>query len=777
MIKVFVSYRRDDSRHQAGRLYDHLVEHFGKEYIFKDVDSIPLGSDFREILTERVAGCDVFLAVIGDEWLSIAGSSGIRRLDDPGDFVRIEIEAALGRSIPVIPVLVGNSSVPKAEELPENLRELAYRNGTPVRPDPDFYHDVERLIRGIKAAVTGSRQPRTRHFGLVGLSGLLGVLAVILVGIIVYTTNNRARTKIGVDDPNGAAGKVPIRPDPTASGTAVSPEGPAPASVSQPLSPPHITPPLEKGPAVSSVVGTTSTKGGFQALFNGKDLAGWKVHPKQPGNWHVANGVLIGSGPALSHLYTERGDFADFHLRVEARFNKGGTSGVYLRCPFGPSLPSSEDPKWPDGFEATINNVRVVRNITGGLYPGVGNDVFIYDPPPIVPSGQWFTMEVIADGHALAVRVNGRPCAYKFDGSRLHRTGSIALQQYSPKTLVEFRTIDIKELNRPDQKDPREIRRFPAGTDPVTRVAFSPDGLGILSGGNSMEVMTRPGGGRFLWFNHNYEIRMWSVANGQNLFTKQGAGWIDKALALSSDGRYAASSENSVSEQPVLIWGLKTGKVLHKLMLKDRRTNRLCTALSFSADDRRVMVATTNGTVLSWDLVTEQEQPPNALGTGPRSEDDFRVADFTGDRQHLVTGSRTGVVQLWDLKSGKKLQTFAGHAGGIRIVTSSAEGRFILSAGSDSTVRLWDVASGVELKQLKIDDKRVRCIAFSPDSRRALSAGLDGPVHLWELANGEEVCRMEGHTMGVNSVAFSPDGRRAISGSDDRSVRLWQLPE
>ena len=69
MTSVFVSYRREDSRHQAGRLYDRLVAHFRPEQVFKDVDSIPLGLDFREILTEQVAGCDVFLAVIGDAWL------------------------------------------------------------------------------------------------------------------------------------------------------------------------------------------------------------------------------------------------------------------------------------------------------------------------------------------------------------------------------------------------------------------------------------------------------------------------------------------------------------------------------------------------------------------------------------------------------------------------------------------------------------------------------------------------------------------------------------
>jgi formylglycine-generating enzyme required for sulfatase activity/serine/threonine protein kinase len=165
MPSVFVSYRREDSRHQAGRLYDRLVARFGSGQVFKDVDSIPFGRDFRQVLTERVAACDVFLAIIGDEWLSVTGKSGTRRLDDPSDFVRIEIEAALNRDIPVIPVLVGNAPVPPAEELPECLRALSFRNGLAVRPDPDFHNDLDRLIRGIEEGVS-ARLDRSTPRGL-----------------------------------------------------------------------------------------------------------------------------------------------------------------------------------------------------------------------------------------------------------------------------------------------------------------------------------------------------------------------------------------------------------------------------------------------------------------------------------------------------------------------------------------------------------------------------------------------------------------------------------
>ena len=145
---IFITYRRDDSIDVTGRIYDRLCEYFGKENVFKDVDSIPLGVNFRKYLSDAVGKCDVLLTIIGRQWL--AGERGQRRLDDDRDFVRIEIEAALKRGIPVVPVLVQGSSMPRMEEVPETLWELIEQQGLPVRPDPDFHPDVLRLIKGIE---------------------------------------------------------------------------------------------------------------------------------------------------------------------------------------------------------------------------------------------------------------------------------------------------------------------------------------------------------------------------------------------------------------------------------------------------------------------------------------------------------------------------------------------------------------------------------------------------------------------------------------------------
>ena len=130
--QIFVSYRRSDSADIAGRIYNHIVDRFGKDPVFKDVDSIPLGFDFKEYIDRMVKEISVMLVIIGDRWLDASDASGKKRLENPLDFVRIEIESALGRDIPVIPLLVHGAKIPREESLPSSLRKLVYRNGIPI---------------------------------------------------------------------------------------------------------------------------------------------------------------------------------------------------------------------------------------------------------------------------------------------------------------------------------------------------------------------------------------------------------------------------------------------------------------------------------------------------------------------------------------------------------------------------------------------------------------------------------------------------------------------
>jgi len=147
---IFFSYRRNDSQGEAGRLFDDLVKRFGEDMVFMDVAGIEAGRDFRKAIEESVSKCGVLLVVMGPHWLDAKDESGARRLDDPGDFVRIETASALRRDIPVIPVLVHGAEMPRAEQLPENLKDLAYRNCielTHVRWKSDTQLLIEALRR------------------------------------------------------------------------------------------------------------------------------------------------------------------------------------------------------------------------------------------------------------------------------------------------------------------------------------------------------------------------------------------------------------------------------------------------------------------------------------------------------------------------------------------------------------------------------------------------------------------------------------------------------
>jgi len=158
-LRIFLSYRREDASGHAGRLYDALSARFGADNVFMDIDTIDLGADFAEVITRAVASCDVLIALIGRRWLT-------ERLENPDDFVRLEVEAGLNRDVDVIPACVQGASQPTSEQLPDGLAPLARRQGTELR-DIGWRDDVARLIERLERlerekAGEAAPQPRER---------------------------------------------------------------------------------------------------------------------------------------------------------------------------------------------------------------------------------------------------------------------------------------------------------------------------------------------------------------------------------------------------------------------------------------------------------------------------------------------------------------------------------------------------------------------------------------------------------------------------------------
>jgi pyruvate/2-oxoglutarate dehydrogenase complex dihydrolipoamide acyltransferase (E2) component len=150
--ELFICYRREDSEHAAGRLYERLIGAFGDDAVFMDIDSIPLGADFVDHVNEQIACCVATIVMIGPGWLDALDKRGRRRLDNPEDTVRAEIAAALKQKIPVIPVLVQNAAMPLAEELPDDIKVLARRNGIELSHGR-WKTDVDRLIDQLHTVV------------------------------------------------------------------------------------------------------------------------------------------------------------------------------------------------------------------------------------------------------------------------------------------------------------------------------------------------------------------------------------------------------------------------------------------------------------------------------------------------------------------------------------------------------------------------------------------------------------------------------------------------
>lgn len=181
---VFLSYRRGDTADVCGRMYDALGRAFGKGRLFKDVNNLRPGADFGNAITEILPKCRATLVLIGPQWLSALDDEGRRRLDDPNDWVRVEVETALSApNLYVVPVLVNGAQMPRAEELPVSLHGLLRRHAAVIRRDPDFHDDVTRLTQALRASVQS---------GVLDLAGLGGELKQAAVDIANSPQTGRA---------------------------------------------------------------------------------------------------------------------------------------------------------------------------------------------------------------------------------------------------------------------------------------------------------------------------------------------------------------------------------------------------------------------------------------------------------------------------------------------------------------------------------------------------------------------------------------------------------
>jgi WD40 repeat protein len=284
----------------------------------------------------------------------------------------------------------------------------------------------------------------------------------------------------------------------------------------------------------------------------------------------------------------------------------------------------------------------------------------------------------------------------------------------------------------------------------IQTVTFSPDGKLLAASSGS-----------------DAEIRVWRVADGQELMTFTGhTNWVC-SLKFSPEGQLLASGSD---DSTVRLWDIHTEQCLKVL---PTGTGGL-RSIAFRTDEQTLISGNADCTVRFWDLQTGE-----CLKILTGHTQWVTTVDCSLNGQLVASGSSDKTIRLWDASSGECLKILLSHTSSVLSVAFSPDNRVLASSSHDGTIRFWDVKTGQCLKTLGGQNKTVWAIAFSPDGQTLASShdddNDDATLKLWNIQTGECLRAFKGHTNFASSVAFNPDGQTLASGGDDLSVRLWEI--
>ena len=262
--------------------------------------------------------------------------------------------------------------------------------------------------------------------------------------------------------------------------------------------------------------------------------------------------------------------------------------------------------------------------------------------------------------------------------------------------------------------------------------------------------------------------RVWDLTTGDQI---GGVAWdADEGsdIASSPDGRYILTSHK---DKTLRLWDMNAGKEIRRIK-KDLPDMQYA---ALTPGGKQLLVA--GKTSISLFDTSTAEKIRQFQGPMDKDRLDIECLAISPDGHLAVTGGKDNTVRLWDLVTGKEIQSFQGHSGQITSVIFSPDNGQILSGSGDNTARLWDIASGKEVERLKGHTNFVSRLAFSPDGSQILTGSKDDTARLWQRATGKQIHVLKGHLSNITSVCFSPDARRLLTASGDRTVVVWDAKE
>jgi len=571
------------------------------------------------------------------------------------------------------------------------------------------------------------------------------------------------------------------------------------------------------------------------SLFNGRDLAGWKTHPADNAKWEVKDGILIGSGPNVGHLFSQRSDYENFHFKVEARINDAGNGGQYFRTQFEKSFPR--------GYEAQINSAGADPVKTGSLY----NLAPIKEM--LVPPDEWFTQEVIANGNHIVILVNGKKVVDFVDSANTHTTGHLALQHnrgfQGKDTVVQFRKIEVRELPR-RKSGTTAIESSKSWNTPAfqkweqatkalpekKQIEAVLKKLKELNKDFDGRVITENPTGTFLSFQFSIDfvtdispVRALTNLKGLNCYGTAPCPFHDLSPLNGLPLKAVTFSNCDIEDlsplegMPLTSFMVGITQVTDLSPLKGMSIETLSCHASpvASLEPLRDMPLTyldMHDTEVS-DLSPLAGMPLNFLNAGNTRVTDLSplagrpLTELTFNQPNVTRGidairkmttlQKIGTdatalliaAEFWKKydagEFGKpvsdgpvpELVAFTGHSAKIWSVAFSPDGKLAASgsakeADGESSVRIWETETGKERQRLVGHTDAVRSLAFSPDGLRIASASWDKSIRVWEVKTGKLLKVLAGHDRALTGgLTFTADGNRIFSGAVDGTARMW----
>jgi len=491
----------------------------------------------------------------------------------------------------------------------------------------------------------------------------------------------------------------------------------------------------------------------WAALFNGKDLTGWKKHPDQTrGDWTItADGILEGRGGG-NYLFSERGDYENFHLRVEAKISKGSNAGLFIRSPFGLGFDLRAlggQGKMPAGYEVEIVSPATDPDVpTGSIWRLTPEPDVAKAAQGSMEDNAWFVLEAIVQGTRLITKVNGQPAAERVDPA--FKQGHIVLQVLSDPGMIQFRKIEIKDLPATASEDISPAKPCPA--DSLKRVDIPLELLKAAGDGDAVQAPRE------------------LVAIVRPLDAEK-----VNVAAVSPDGKWLALGSTLANPAWVSVLDLATAKESYRRSVSDKGKHFVAD-LAFSPDSKRLVTSTSAGLVQIWNA-----EDGMALGKGLTTAQAGVIYSlaFSPDNKTLAIARRGAVepVRLFDLSTKAFEERPLPFTEEITALAFSPDGQTLAygtapMGKTGAALQFWDLT--IAKKKVAVKDlahSPVRMGFYPRGNKLVYTCAVTPECFVLDMTS-RKIEKLDGPT-GAAIFAVSRQGAVALAANKDSRIFVW----